>query len=66
MLDLTAIPSVLGGLASAIPAIAASVVAAAPAVPAEIALPAADAVSLGHQMLLIIEAMAALGGEPVP
>ncbi|MBE0580803.1 HPr kinase/phosphorylase [Devosia sp.] len=29
-------------------------------------VPAADAVSLGHQMLLIIEAMAALGGEPVP
>jgi serine kinase of HPr protein (carbohydrate metabolism regulator) len=28
-------------------------------------VPAADAVGLGHQMLLIIEAMAALGGEPV-
>jgi len=45
MLDLTAIPSLLGGLASAIPAIAASIVAAAPTVPAEIALPAADAVN---------------------
>jgi serine kinase of HPr protein (carbohydrate metabolism regulator) len=29
-------------------------------------VPAAETVSLGHQMLLIIEAMAALGGEPVP
>ncbi len=29
-------------------------------------VPAADVVSLGHQMLLVIEAMAALGGEPAP
>lgn len=29
-------------------------------------VPTADVVSLGHQMLLVIEAMAALGGEPTP
>lgn len=29
-------------------------------------VPAADVASLGHQMLLVIEAMAALGGEPAP
>ena len=29
-------------------------------------VPSADVVSLGHQMLLVIEALAALGGEPTP
>ena len=29
-------------------------------------VPSADVISLGHQMLLVIEAMAALGGEPAP
>ncbi len=29
-------------------------------------VPTADVVSLGHQVLLVIEAMAALGGEPTP
>ena len=29
-------------------------------------VPSADVVSLGHQMLLVIEAIAALGGEPTP
>jgi hypothetical protein len=27
-------------------------------------VPTADLISVGHQMLLVIEAMAALGGEP--
>ena len=45
MLDLSAIPSVLGGLASAIPAIAGSIAAAAPALPAELVLPASEAVN---------------------
>lgn len=29
-------------------------------------VPTADVVSVGHQMLLVIEAIAALGGEPTP